>query len=625
MPTPIIILAGQSNASRLSDEIVSALDRTYGAGQYRLVEVYAGGAPLTRDREGNPDWATQGELPDMLLQRSIEALRSTPGGQIVGTIWVQGEGDTFGSSRPGAYAGAFNALFDGFRQGLVAEFGAGVTGAEGAPVVISELSARAPSAGGREYWEAITHAQQQLAAVDPLVVSVDPDDIAQRSGFEQGTMFSDGLHYSDAFSRDLASALIGALDDMHVQDAARDDHFRRDGIATRMAGHTGDDRYDVDHRRDSIAEEAGEGYDLVYSWVSFSLRDHSQHLEALTLRGAADIDATGNGRNNLIIGNSGGNQLNGAWGDDTLIGGAGNDSFRDNAGADRMLGGAGNDAYFVDDHGDQIVELAGEGYDRVFSRVSFELRQHSQHLEALTLQGDADINGIGNGQANTIIGNSGSNFLNGAWGDDTLVAGAGDDTLRDSNGADLLMGGRGNDVYHIDDRGDRIVELAGEGDDLVVALVDTDLRQHSQHLETLTLAGSADISGTGNALDNAIYGNDGNNRLHGAWGNDTLVGGAGNDRLSDSRGNDLFQGGPGQDVFVFYDGFGVDLVTDFEPDRRGEVIDMRAVSAITGFDDLLASHLRSFGGNAVIEDGAGNMIVLQGIEVSDLSANDFLF
>ena len=49
------------------------------------------------------------------------------------------------------------------------------------------------------------------------------------------------------------------------------------------------------------------------------------------------------------------------------------------------------------------------------------------------------------------------------------------------------------------------------------------------NVENLTLTGSGNLNGTGNASNNVITGNSGNNVLDGGAGADTMVGGAGND------------------------------------------------------------------------------------------------
>jgi Ca2+-binding RTX toxin-like protein len=184
--------------------------------------------------------------------------------------------------------------------------------------------------------------------------------------------------------------------------------------------------------------------------------------------------------------------------------------------ADVMLGGAGNDVYFVDNAGDVVIENANEGNDAVFSTAHFQL---SENVETLVLQGNADLQGYGNSQANTLFGNTGSNLLDGRVG------------------ADTMFGGAGNDVYFVDNAGDVVVENLGEGNDAVFALVDYTL---AANVETLVLQGNANLNGTGNALANSIFGNSGGNVLDGGAGADVLDGGAGADVLTGGTGNDTF-------------------------------------------------------------------------------------
>ena len=84
----------------------------------------------------------------------------------------------------------------------------------------------------------------------------------------------------------------------------------------------------------------------------------------------------------------------------------------------------------------------------------------------------------------------------------------------------------GDDTYIVDNAGDKVIELPGEGTDLVKASVSYTL---SDNVENLLLTGNTDINGTGNALANSLTGNDGNNVLDGDAGADTMAGGAGDD------------------------------------------------------------------------------------------------
>ena len=126
-----------------------------------------------------------------------------------------------------------------------------------------------------------------------------------------------------------------------------------------MVGGEGDDTYLVNSVNDSIYEKAGQGYDKVITNTSYLL---NANIEELRLLEGFAIHGTGNALNNLIIGNSSDNILDGVTGADTLI------------------GGAGNDIYYVDNVGDVLVENAGEGTDTVQSSISYTLGANTENL-----------------------------------------------------------------------------------------------------------------------------------------------------------------------------------------------------------------------------------------------------
>lgn len=94
-----------------------------------------------------------------------------------------------------------------------------------------------------------------------------------------------------------------------------------------LSGVQGNDSYYVDHAADNVVEaSAADGdADIIFSTVSYSLG--GRYVETLTLTGSAAINATGNGRANVLHGNAAANILNGQAGNDTLSGGGGDDVY----------------------------------------------------------------------------------------------------------------------------------------------------------------------------------------------------------------------------------------------------------------------------------------------------------
>jgi Ca2+-binding RTX toxin-like protein len=332
------------------------------------------------------------------------------------------------------------------------------------------------------------------------------------------------------------------------------------GGADSMAGGAGDDTYAVDSASDrTVEEEWGGTADLVESSIAWAL---GPWIERLLLLGNDSVNALGNGLANTITGNAGANGINGGAGHDTVVGGDGNDSLLGGTGDDRLTGSRDDD-----------VLVGADGAD--------------------TLLGETGSDSLSGGEGDdSLTGGDGSDQLNGAAGNDTLGGGA---------GADTVAGGNGNDLYLLTDPGGTLIESTGAdgGSDSVRAWMSHTL---GVGFETLILAGSDSLAGTGNGADNGLTGNNGANLLQGlggadtilgGWGGDTLVGGLGGDRLDGGAGRDLFRFGTAEeggdsilgflgtedDIEVSAAGFGGGLLAGMDVEAEGRYVE--AASAVT--------------------------------------------
>lgn len=146
----------------------------------------------------------------------------------------------------------------------------------------------------------------------------------------------------------------------------------------------------------------------------------------------------------------------------------------------------------------------------------------------------------------------------GGAGNDYLLGTVGDDTLDGKAGIDTMYGSLGNDIYYVDNKKDKVVEIAGADQgtkDVIMSSVDVTL---PANVEKLVLVDSA-IKATGNTADNTLIGNDLNNTLDGKAGNDILDGGVGADRLIGGAGNDIYYIDDAKDIIV-ESGTGIDTV-----------------------------------------------------------------
>jgi Ca2+-binding RTX toxin-like protein len=173
--------------------------------------------------------------------------------------------------------------------------------------------------------------------------------------------------------------------------------------------------------------------------------------------------------------------------------------------------------------------------------------------------------------------------VDGGGGDDTLIGGASGETFIGGTGADIMEGRGGNDAYEVDNPGDKVIETAGGGIDIIgssltITLIAT--------VENVTLTANTAINATGNALANAIQGRLGANILSGLAGNDQIFAFNGNDRLIGGLGADRLSGMLDADRFVFNSvtesrtAGGVDRIMDFSR-AQGDKIQLNVIDANT--------------------------------------------
>ena len=328
---------------------------------------------------------------------------------------------------------------------------------------------------------------------------------------------------------------------------------------------------------------------------------------AIGSQGSERINGTSG--DNFIDGQSGDDLLTGGNGYDTIDGGAGNDRITD-GGANVVNGGEGDDV-IKNTNVSGGIWSGGNGTDKIdftgndFGAITIDLNTTSFVINGAAFRGFEGVTGSAGNER--ILGTAGANWLSGGTGIDTLI------------------GGLGNDTYVIDSSRDQIVETADGGIDTVQTSVSLTLKENLEHI---TLLGTGNIDGNGNALANIVIGNAGNNVLRGYDGNDTLIGGDGNDTLAGGAGNNSMTGGAGDDFYHLSSGLFSYQYSILEQANGG--IDTIVVSVLTSFDipqnvenmRMLDARTIRAGGNAL-----DNIITVAGAgsTIDGLAGNDTLY
>lgn len=209
-------------------------------------------------------------------------------------------------------------------------------------------------------------------------------------------------------------------------------------------------------------------------------------------------------------------------------------------------------------------------------------------------------------------GGSGNDILYGNAAANVLVGGSGNDVLFGRGGADTLNGGLGNDTYALTNENDTVIDSGGV--DTITSTISRTLAAYTA-IERLTLTGTANINGTGNALANVITGNAGSNILDGAAGLDTLIGGLGNDTYMLGAENDTVSDSGGNDA----------IVSTISRSLAGyatiERLTLRGTGNINATGNALDNVIVGNGAKNVINGGAGNDTILGGAGVDRLYGN----
>jgi Ca2+-binding RTX toxin-like protein len=239
-------------------------------------------------------------------------------------------------------------------------------------------------------------------------------------------------------------------------------------------------------------------------------------------------------RSDWVMGTDGNDAINGLGGDDLIWGAGGNDTIDGGAGLDWVNGQAGDDVYlFGYGSGDDNIynEDWGGGFDTVrfaagIAPADVTVTRDNSNIY-FNFSGGADRLTIWQWFNNDAFKIDQVEFADGTvWDAATLLAQISDTAINGTEGADILKGIVSGDV----------------------------------------------INGLG-----------GDDQLSGKAGDDILNGHAGNDVLDGGAGNDTLNGGSGNDVYLFGNGYGQDVISDFDT-TVGNINTIRVLAGVTPTD-----------------------------------------
>ena len=397
--------------------------------------------------------------------------------------------------------------------------------------------------------------------------------------------------------------------------------------------------------------------------------------------GNGDDFLDGNGGADQLFGEAGNDVFDLSAGDILLDGGVGTDRL--------ILSFAFNDYNFDFRENSFIISLKANDnvFAEIINIEEFQFTDGLRTRDELGGgSSDPGLTLIGTDDADTLVGGGGDDFLDGNGGGDRIFGNDGDDTIDLSAGDLLIDGGDGVDTlilsrtfaeYNFDFGQNSFVISVKDRNDVFAEIVNVERFEFADGVRTLEQLGSGvggaqalpasqinaselpEIEIFGDQAENTLYGGEernvmrgganddfldggagddwlggdrGGDRLLGGDGDDILVGGAGDDSLSGDAGDDVLIGGfplksgsghdaNGADIFEFAPGGGNDVVRDFTPGE--DRLDVSAYAFNAG--DFSLSSAEAQGDDVLIHLAEGESILLEGVTLTSLSEDNFIF
>ncbi|MCW3784762.1 calcium-binding protein [Defluviimonas salinarum] len=303
--------------------------------------------------------------------------------------------------------------------------------------------------------------------------------------------------------------------------------------------------------------------------------------------------AQGGGGGDTLLGHLGNDTLDGGDGDDILNGGIGHDLLSGGAGCDYIFGGNDNDT--ISGGGGRDKVFGGAGNDHCYGGKDGDCIYGADGDDVIYGEDGKDQIFGGNG-SDQMYGGADNDQLYGGSDNDWIYGGNDNDQIYGGNGNDRLFGQSGNDVIYGGNGSDAI--FGGDGHDRLYGGID----------------------------NNQIYGGNGCDRIFGGLGNDTISGGEGDDWLFGMKGDDLIHGGGGSDWFVFYAGFGEDVIVDFK-DNVDTIILSRALWGGANLTpaQVLSEFSTVIGASATFDFGTGDTVTVRGVHSANQIIDDLQF